>query len=182
MSSSEDIRIVPGEPIPLRAQETDGITNKVIRATIFRDEEMTDVLAGPIELTHNRNGFYSDDSVVMPLGLRRAYAQYLVFESNGVTANLDGDKVVTDVFVAVKDGDAVLNLIGGPEGVAKSDEDETVGHAEMGETSEAFIDETESAVGIARDDEETDAISEGQGDVSGQVEGNQTTVGETGGC
>lgn len=181
MSSSEDIRVRPGEMIPLRAQETDGITNKVILATIYRDKEMTDELAGPITLQHSRNGYYVDCTIPMPSGLARVYAQYLVFDSDGVTPNTDGDKVATDVFVAIKDGDQVLQAVGGPVGVAhqQSSLDSAI---ETADQLTGQIESGDQATGVVHDGDEAHATSSSDESLFGEIQENQKSVGHTGGC
>lgn len=182
MSSSEDIRVKAGEPIPLRAQETGGITDKVIKATIYSDKEMTDVLAGPINLAHRKNGFYANDSVAMPSSLLRVYAQYLVFDSDGTTPNTDGDKAVTDVFAAIEEAGAVLQAVGIPEGIVESTILEVVGEVEQGDTSEGIVESGEDILGLTDDQDEVHGEAASDESIFGQVESNQSTVGETGGC
>lgn len=92
-----EIKVPLGEPIPLNAQETSRDTTKVVRATLYDMADFS-IITGPITLAHQVEGAYFDDSFPFPANVKKIFAQYLVFDSDGTTPNSTGEKAVFDIF------------------------------------------------------------------------------------
>lgn len=90
------IKVKVGDIIPLQAQETNGATDKVVRATLYDLDDFT-LLGGPVPLVHQVNGAYFSDEVLM-FNVERVYCQYTVFDADGTTPNTTGEQVVFDIF------------------------------------------------------------------------------------
>jgi len=101
MSADGENVILVGAKVPLKVQETNLDSTKVIRATLYDLADFTILPGGgSITLTHKANGAYFDDSFTFPTAVVKIFAQYLVFDAGGVTPNTTGEQAVHDIFAA----------------------------------------------------------------------------------
>lgn len=166
---SAEIPVKVGDKIPLQAQETNGATDKVIRATVYNFATFA-VVAGPITLAHQTGGAYKDDSVTMP-DIELLYAQYLVFDSDGTTPNTTGEKAVHDLFAKDTLDDAVSDL---KTAVRSSD---LVAEISDGGQLEAQISSDDQLSAEVLENELTATVS-GDDTLGAQVDGGENLQGE----
>lgn len=99
MGADGIVKVKLGDPIPLKIQEANADASKVIKATLYDLADMTTIPGSwPITIPHIIDGAYFDDSIVYPAGVDRIYAQFKVFDTDGVTANTTGEHIVHDLY------------------------------------------------------------------------------------
>lgn len=158
-----DIPIKVGNKIPLRAQETAGRTDKVIRCNLYDDPDFVTPIAPEVTLPHVGGGLYFDDSVTMP-DADRIWAQYKVFDADGVTPNTEGQQCALDVFakdsLAVDLAGILADTIREPDAVATVDETEFVAVVDEDFAYIATLEDDDSIATVESDEALTGTIEE----------------------
>lgn len=91
------INVNAGNPIPLIVQLTGGHIDKIVKATVRKLSDNT-IVGSQVICGHTQNGEYKNISINYPIGESHCVAQYLIFDSDGITPNTEGDKVNSSIF------------------------------------------------------------------------------------
>lgn len=148
-----------GEQIEIAVQEPGGATDKVIKTTLYNANGFS-VIAGPITLTHQSNGLYTDSSLNMTAA-EKQIMQHQIFETDGVTPNLTGDLYLTQM----------IDLADENQGTTIVEQVETVVDIPQDETVNSYIDQDEGVSAyVVEDDDTIQVFATSNNDVIVEVE------------
>ena len=98
-----------GDVISLRYQLEDDDTSKYVQATLY-DEEFTELDDSPVNLSHLERGFYTNDSLLFPDGVKKIIAVYRVYEDPTYTIKSEDYYNGEDEFNLSSEGQAVDDI------------------------------------------------------------------------
>jgi hypothetical protein len=148
-----------GEQIEIAVQEPGGATDKVIKTTLYNANGFT-VIAGPITLTHQSNGLYTDSSLNMTAA-EKQIMQHQIFETDGVTPNLTGDLYLTQM----------IDLADENQGTTIVEQVETIVDIPQDETMLAYTEQDESVTAyVEEDSDDIEVFAEADNNVIVEVE------------